>query len=70
MKWTLAFQTTHCVACCGANIEVFEELWGAPILSSYLLSDLCCHSPAKTEETSQGWKRVLVYAYTVLLENL
>lgn len=36
---------THCVACCGPHIEVFEKLWGASILASYLLPDLCCHSP-------------------------
>lgn len=45
-----AFEATYRVACCGANIEVFEELRGAPILTSYLLPDLCCNSPVNRGE--------------------
>lgn len=57
------FRTTHCVGCCGPNIEVFEELWGAPILAGYLFPDLCCHSPAGGGDTGGEMKRVSKYMY-------
>lgn len=47
------FGTTHRVTCCSPNIEIFEELWGAPILASYLLPDLCCYSPVNGRVTSE-----------------
>lgn len=58
---SIVFESPHRVACCGANIEVFKELWGAPILASYLLPDLCCHSPADREETGGGRMRMSEY---------
>lgn len=40
-------ETTHCIACCGPHVEVFEELRWTTILTSYLFSNLCCHSSVK-----------------------
>lgn len=55
---------THCIACCGPHIEVFEKLWGASILASYLLPDLCCHSPANSR--NKRWtKKERVNTWTV-----
>lgn len=55
-------ESTHCVACCRPHIEVLEELWGAPILASDLLPDLCCHRPATRGE--EGDYNIVRHTYT------
>lgn len=63
----MVFEKTHCVGCCGPNVDVFEELWGASILASYLLPHLCCHSPATRGESEY---RRCIFTVQVMIYTL